>query len=62
MKVGQSGCTRAAAATVISSTPCSEMPTRAFIAADSGGGEWFGWLLLLATLTTYSGQKQEVVF
>jgi hypothetical protein len=62
MKVGQSGCTRAAAATVISSTPFSEMPTRAFIAADSEGGEWFGWPLLLATLTTYSGQKQEVVF
>ena len=61
--IGQTGCAKASAATKISLEPFTNVPTRAFVRVDAGGGAvWFGQPLLFAKVTTVGGVQHEIAY
>ena len=61
--IGQTGCSKAAAAIKIPLEPFTETPTDAFARVDAGGGvEWFGRPVCGLTVTTGAGDEYELVY
>ena len=61
--IGQTGCSRAAAAPKIPLEPFTKKPTPAFARVDAGDGVfWFGQPMLGATVVTAAGTTYEVVY